>query len=157
MLISLNWIKDFVDIPKKSAQEIGIDLTLATAEVEKVIIPGEELKSIEIIEIKEVKPHPNADKLRLCSFNLKNGEKREVVCGAPNVRPGLKAAYAPMGTTLPNGLTLEPKKIRGIISEGMLCSEQELGLGDDHDGIIELPDSAELGSSLKSFLNDSES
>lgn len=152
MLISLNWIKDFVDIPDMPAKELGSLFTLATAEVEDVIIQGESLKPILCVEIKSLKPHPDSDKLNLVTFDYGKGQLKEVVCGAPNVRPGLKVPYAPIGTTLPNGMTLEPKKIRGILSDGMLCSETELGLGDGKSGLMELGESAIPGTPLPEFL-----
>ena len=153
MLISLNWIKDFVEIPTMSPKELGSLFTLATAEVEDVIVKGEALKPILCVEIKSLKPHPDSDKLNLVTFDYGQGKLKEVVCGAPNVRPGLKVPYAPIGTTLPNGMTLEPKKIRGILSDGMLCSETELGLGEGKSGLMELKDDAIPGTPLPEYLN----
>lgn len=153
MLISLNWIKDFVAIPNLPPKELGSMFTLATAEVEDVIIKGEALRPILCVEIKTLRPHPDSDKLNLVTFDLGNGQLKEVVCGAPNVRPGLKVPYAPIGTTLPNGMTLEPKKIRGILSDGMLCSETELGLGEGKSGLMELRSDVIPGTPLTSYLN----
>lgn len=152
MLISLNWIKDFVEIPTMSPKELGSLFTLATAEVEDVIVKGEALKPILCVEIKSLKPHPDSDKLNLVTFDYGQGKLKEVVCGAPNVRPGLKVPYAPIGTTLPNGMTLEPKKIRGILSDGMLCSETELGLGEGKSGLMELKDDVIPGTPLPEYL-----
>ncbi len=90
--------------------------------------------------VREVRPHPNADRLRLCDVDDGTGTPRSVVCGAPNVTAGSKYPFAPVGSTLPGGLTLEKRKIRGEVSEGMLCSARELGLGQEHDGILELDD-----------------
>ena len=153
MLISLNWIKDFVDLPDKSAQEYANDLTLATAEVDGITSRAQHLSNISIVEVIEVNPHPEADRLKLVTFSSPEFKSKEVVCGAPNVRPGIKVAYAPVGTEFPNGLKLEAKKIRGIVSEGMLCSEAELGVGEDQSGIWELPDDAPLGEKISSYLN----
>jgi phenylalanyl-tRNA synthetase beta chain len=153
MLISLNWIKDFVDIPDMSPKELGSLFTLATAEVEDVIVKGEALKPILCVEIKSLKPHPDSDKLNLVTFDFGKGELKEVVCGAPNVRVGLKVPYAPIGTTLPNGMTLEPKKIRGILSDGMLCSETELGLGEGKSGLMELRSDVTPGTPITTYLN----
>ena len=153
MLISLNWIKDFVDIPDMSPKELGSLFTLATAEVEDVIIKGEALKPILCVEIKSLKPHPDSDKLNLVTFDFGKGELKEVVCGAPNVKVGLKVPYAPIGTTLPNGMTLEPKKIRGILSDGMLCSETELGLGEGKSGLMELRSDVAPGTPITTYLN----
>ncbi len=152
MLISLNWIKDFVEIPEMSPKELGSLFTLATAEVEDIIVKGESLKPILVVEIKSLKPHPDSDKLNLVTFDYGKGALREVVCGAPNVKVGLKVPYAPIGTTLPNGMTLEPKKIRGILSDGMLCSEVELGLGEGKSGLMELSNEALPGTPLPEYL-----
>lgn len=152
MLISLNWIKDFVDISDMPPKELGSLFTLTTAEVEDVLVKGESLNSILCVEIKSVRPHPDSDKLNLVTFDFGAGNLKEVVCGAPNVRPGLKVPFAPLGTTLPNGMILEAKKIRGILSEGMLCSEVELGLGEGKSGLMELDDDALPGTPLKVYL-----
>jgi phenylalanyl-tRNA synthetase beta chain len=152
MLISLNWIKDFVDLPDLPPKELGSLFTLATAEVEDVIVKGDSLKSILCVEIKSLKPHPEADKLNLVTFDYGGGNLKEVVCGAPNVKVGLKVPYAAIGTTLPNGMTLEPKKIRGILSDGMLCSETELGLGEGKGGLMELSSDVKPGTPLPEYL-----
>jgi phenylalanyl-tRNA synthetase beta chain len=152
MLISLNWIKDFVQIPALPPKELGSMFTLATAEVEDVKILGEALKPILCVEIKSLKPHPEADKLNLVTFDHGNGQLKEVVCGAPNVKVGLKVPYAPIGTTLPNGMTLEPKKIRGILSDGMLCSETELGIGEGKSGLMELRSDVIPGTPIVDYL-----
>jgi len=153
MHISLNWIRDFVDLPQLPPTELGQQFTLATAEVEGVITSGEYLKTITIVETLETNPHPNAEKLKLVKFKTADGEIKEVVCGAPNVRPGIKVAFAPIGTVMPNGMKLEAKPIRGIVSQGMLCSEAELGVGEDHDGIWELPSDTKVGKTLAEVLN----
>ena len=90
MLISLNWIKDFVDIPEMSPKELGSKFTLATAEVEDVIVKGASLKPILVVEVKSKKPHPDSDKLNLVTFDYGKGQLKEVVCGAPNVEVGIK-------------------------------------------------------------------
>ncbi len=152
MLISLNWIKDFVDIPEMSPKELGSLFTLATAEVEDVMVKGASLKPILVVEVKSKKPHPDSDKLNLVTFDYGKGQLKEVVCGAPNVEVGIKVPYAPIGTTLPNGMTLEPKKIRGILSDGMLCSETELGLGEGKSGLMVLGPEAVPGTPLPDYL-----
>lgn len=152
MLISLNWIKDFVDIPDMSPKELGSKFTLATAEVEDVIVKGASLKPILCVEVKAKRPHPDSDKLNLVTFDYGNGQLKEVVCGAPNVEVGIKVPYAPIGTTLPNGMTLEPKKIRGVLSDGMLCSASELGLGEGKSGLMILGEDAIPGTPLVEYL-----
>lgn len=156
MLISIDWIKDFVNVPELDANELGSKFTLATAEVEDVLSVGDHLEAITVVEVLEKEKHPEADKLNLVTFT--NGkDKFQVVCGAANVRVGMRTAYAPLGITLPNGLTLEPKKIRGVLSEGMLCSEEELGFAEDSAGIIELDklfDNPELGTNMLTLFNE---
>lgn len=152
MLVSLDWIKDFVKIPEMSPKDLGIKFTMATAEVEDVKVDGDYWEIIKVAEITHIERHPNAEKLNLVSFKLSDTDSFRVVCGAANVRLGLRVAFAPIGTTLPVGFTLEPKKIRGILSEGMLCSKEELGLEESSEGIWELPADAALGMSLKDYL-----
>ncbi|MDC7124428.1 MAG: phenylalanine--tRNA ligase subunit beta [Spirochaetales bacterium] len=152
MKISLDWIKDFVELPELSPEEIGTKFTISTCEVEGVEESNAHFEKILIAQIKSIEPHPDADKLNLVTFDVGSGEKR-VVCGAPNVAVGLKVPFAPIGTTLPGGFTLEPKKIRGILSEGMLCAEDELGLGDSHEGLLELSEDAPIGKTLADYMN----
>ncbi|MDA8793950.1 phenylalanine--tRNA ligase subunit beta, partial [Bacteriovoracaceae bacterium] len=154
MKISFNWLKDFTDLPELPADDIANRFTMACAEVEDIITVGDELKKVVIAQITAIKPHPDANKLNLVTF-IYNEKKdtKEVVCGAPNVKVGLKVPFAPIGTTLPNGLTLEPRKIRGILSDGMLCSEVELGLGFGKAGLLELPEEAPIGKSLQEYYD----
>ncbi|OUR97749.1 phenylalanine--tRNA ligase subunit beta [Halobacteriovorax marinus] len=155
MLISIDWIKDFVALPTDmSPKELGIKFTLATAEVEEVITIGDHLEKIRVAEIVSIEKHPEADKLNLVTFNFGDKETKRVVCGAANVKVGLKTPYAPLGVSLPNGLTLEPKKIRGVLSEGMLCSEEELGFAEDSAGILELPSDAPIGQNMIDYFNE---
>lgn len=155
MLISIDWIKDFVELPSElSPKEIGVKFTLGTAEVEDVLTVGEHLEKIKVAEIIEIEKHPEADKLNLVTFNFGGKENKRVVCGASNVRAGLKTAYAPLGITLPNGLTLEPKKIRGVLSEGMLCSEEELGFSESSEGILDLPADTQVGQTMLEFYDE---
>lgn len=152
MYISVNWIKDFVDLGEPSKDDIYKKITLSCAEVEKVEESKAYLKKIVVAQIKSIKKHPEADKLNLVTFDIGNSETKEVVCGAPNVREGIKVPFAPIGTTLPGDFTLEPKKIRGILSEGMLCSSTELELGEDSSGLLELASDAPLGQDLLTYL-----
>ncbi len=154
MLISTEWISEFVELPNVSSKDLGVRFTLGTAEVEEVIESGAYLSQIKIAEIVSIEKHPEADKLNLVTFNFGGSENARVVCGASNVKVGLKTHYAPIGTTLPIGFTLEPKKIRGILSEGMLCSDEELGLADSSEGIVELPADSKLGMTLGEYLNE---
>ncbi|MDF1702995.1 MAG: phenylalanine--tRNA ligase subunit beta, partial [Planctomycetota bacterium] len=124
-------------------------LTFHTAEVEDEEHIGSGLEGILTGRVTAVRPHPDADKLRLCTVEA-GGEPIEVVCGAPNVAAGQVIAYAPEGTTLPGAegeapITLEAREIRGVLSRGMICSEREMGLGENHDGILVLPEDTAVG------------
>jgi phenylalanyl-tRNA synthetase beta chain len=151
--ISLNWVNDFVKLPNIDTDDLANSFTMTTAEVEGVSKTFDHLTKIKVAQIKSITKHPEADKLNLVTFDFGGKELKEVVCGAPNVREGLKIPYAPLGITLPNGLTLEPKKIRGYLSEGMLCSQDELGIGDGASGLMELPEDAVVGTPMIDFLN----
>lgn len=153
MKISIDWIKDFVNIPDISDKELSEKFTLATCEVEGLEKTGELLNAISIVEVLEKKKHPEADKLNLVTFRVGEDDIRQVVCGAPNVEVGIKVPYAPIGTSFPGGFTLVPKKIRGIVSEGMLCSEVELGVGSDDSGLMIFPEDAPIGVKVGEFLN----
>jgi len=142
MKFTLSWLKDHLDT-KASLEEILDKLTLIGLEVEEVVNPGETLKDFVVGHIIKTEPHPDADKLKLCHVDIGEKENPRVVCGAPNARKGLTGVFAAEGTYIPGGgFTLGKAKIRGVESSGMLCSESELELSDDHDGIIELPKSA---------------
>jgi phenylalanyl-tRNA synthetase beta chain len=145
MLISIDWIRDFTKVPNLPAKDIYTRFTLATAEVEDVKSVNEHLEKIVVAEILSFEKHPEADKLNLVTFKISDTDIRKVVCGASNVKVGIKIPYAAIGVLLPNGLLLEPKKIRGVLSEGMLCSEEELGFAEDSEGIMELPSDTPIG------------
>ncbi|NBW41549.1 phenylalanine--tRNA ligase subunit beta [bacterium] len=156
MLVSANWLQDFLSEPFTESERahLGDTLTLHTAEVDAVSERGGHLAQISVALIEAIEPHPEADKLQLATvrINDENAVQR-VVCGAPNITVGMKVPYAPLGTSFPNGLTLEPKKIRGVISEGMLCSAAELEVGDDHSGILALPEDAPIGRTMTEHFN----
>ncbi|MFA6307148.1 MAG: phenylalanine--tRNA ligase subunit beta [Patescibacteria group bacterium] len=136
MYLSLNWLKNFVDIPKSvSPEKLGELLSLHTVEVEKVERLADKYKNVVVGKILEVKPHPNADRLRLVLVDI-GQEKLEIVCGADNIKPGQLVPVALIGAVLPSGLEIKPVEIRGVKSCGMLCAEDELGLGEDHAGIM---------------------
>lgn len=145
MYVSTDWIKDFVDLPDMLSQDLAVKFTMATCEVEEVIVHEEFLTKITTVEVLSKKKHPEADTLNLVTIKISDSETKEIVCGAPNVEPGIKVPYACLGTTFPNGLTLTPKKIRGIVSEGMLCSEAELEIGDDASKLLVLPEETPIG------------
>lgn len=151
MKFSEKWIREWVD-PKLDTAEFAHQMTMAGHEVDQVEQQGTGVESVIVAEVVSCKRHANADKLSICQVSIGAASTVEVVCGAPNVRSGMKTAFAAPGTKLPNGLKLRKTKIRGIESNGMLCSPSELGLGDDADGIIELPSDAEAGETLAKLL-----
>ena len=131
-----------------TVDKICDQLNMIGLEVEDIDNPIQKYKDFTVCEVKKVKKHPNADKLNLCELNTINGNC-EVVCGAGNVRTGMKAVFAPEGSFIPGiGIKLQATKIRGVNSSGMLLSERELLLSDQHDGILELDKNAKIGDSL---------
>lgn len=153
MKISLNWLKKYIDLSDISVDEIVSKLTMSGLEVEGVENQIEMFKNFIIGYVEEKEKHPNADKLSLCVVN--NGtEKLKVVCGAPNVAAGQKVVFAQIGAVVPNsGMKISKAKIRGAESNGMLCSESELGLSEDHSGIIVLDPSFKEGTSVSEALH----
>lgn len=144
MKFTLGWLKEYLDT-SASVTEVGDKLTALGLEVEGIHDAASALAAFTVAKVLEAKPHPNADKLRVCTVETASGIV-EVVCGAPNARTGMKAVYAPIGATIPvSGDVLKKAKIRGVESNGMLVSERELGLSDEHEGIIELPEGTPLG------------
>ncbi|USO02144.1 MAG: phenylalanine--tRNA ligase subunit beta [Alphaproteobacteria bacterium] len=151
MKFTLDWLKDHIDI-KISPEEIERDLVNAGLEVESCVNEAAKYEGFVLGQIEEIEKHPDADKLNLCLVNI-GAEKMKVVCGAPNVKIGLKVVFAKVGAVIPStGDVLKPGKIRGIESRGMLCSATELGLGEGHDGIMELETNLPLGSAIAEVL-----
>ncbi len=151
MKFSESWLREIINIDLTSI-ELTQRLTMIGHELDSIEDDGNDINEILIAEIISYKKHPNADKLNVCKVRIGDQKYTEVVCGAPNIRDGMKSAIALPGLTLPNGLKIEKVKIRDIQSNGMLCSPVEIGLGQESDGIIELPDSASVGMKLVSFL-----
>lgn len=150
MRISYLWLKDFVDFTL-TPSELADLLTMAGLEVESVEPVGPELEGIIVCQVLEVRPHPNADKLHLCRVDL-GDRSLEVVCGAPNVAAGQKVPFIEAGRSLPDGTLIEARPIRGVRSEGMICSGKELGLSEDAAGIMVLDPSVKVGSLLRDVL-----
>jgi phenylalanyl-tRNA synthetase beta chain len=137
MKFTLSWLKTHLDT-SASVAEVAAAMTMAGLEVEHVDDPGAKLGAFSVAKIIEAVQHPNADRLRVCQVDTKDGRK-EIVCGAPNARAGLFTVYAPIGTYIPgSGITLEPRPVRGVVSNGMLCSASELQTAEESDGILEL-------------------
>ncbi len=140
MKFTLSWLKDHLetDVP---VEELATRLSAIGLEVEGIDDPGQRLGQFVIARVLDAKPHPNADRLRVAQVEIEKGKPAvEVVCGAPNCRAGMVAVFAPLGAYIPGtGITLEKKPVRGIVSNGMLLSEREMQLSDNHEGIVDLP------------------
>jgi len=151
MLVSLKWLKDYVDV-NLTPEEIAGKLTMAGLEVDSIekVSPG--FSGVVVSRILSIRPHPNADKLSLCEVST--GDRAfPVVCGARNIRPDDVVPLATVGATIPGGYTIKSSRLRGELSEGMLCSEEELGIGEDATGIMILPDTLPLGEDLATALD----
>ena len=151
MKFNERWVREWVD-PPIGTEELAARLTAAGLEVESIAPVAGTLKQVTVAEVVAVLPHPGADRLWLCDVNDGGSETVRVVCGAPNVRPGLRSALARPGARLPDGSKIRRSRIRGERSQGMLCSARELGLGEDADGILELDASAPPGMDLVDWL-----
>ena len=151
MKFTLSWLKEHLDTDA-SLNEITDRLTAIGLELEGVENPADALRPFRVARVLEAGPHPNADKLRLLKVDDGSGTPWQVVCGAPNARTGLVGVFGPPGTYVPGpAFTLKPAKIRDVESFGMMCSYRELELGEDHDGIIELPEDAPVGTSFADY------
>ena len=157
MKVSLKWLTDYVDT-KSSAGEIAEKLTMAGMEVNSILSVGSTWDNIVIGEVIDVIPHPNADRLKLATVSI-GTQQMTIVCGAHNIGPGQLVPFARVGAQLVDGhtgkvMSLKPVEIRGIASEGMVCSERELGISDSHEGIMLLPSGAPVGMPLQEYLGD---
>src|SRR4051812_31779875 len=145
MHISYRWLGRHVDLTGITPQRVAEDLTLSTAEVEGLERFLPHLSKTVVGHVVERAKHPDADKLSVCRVDVGLGELQQIVCGAPNVAAGQKVCVALPGTELPGDVKIKKSKIRGQDSNGMICSERELGLGEEHSGIWVLPESARVG------------
>ncbi len=157
MKISYNWLKDYIDIdlPEEEVADILTNTGLEVEGVESYESVKGGLEGLVVGQVKTCKPHPGADRLSLCSVDIGSDGLLPVVCGAPNVKAGQKVVFAPVGTILYKGdesLTLKKVKIRGEISEGMICAEDEIGLGDSHEGIMVLEPGAKIGTTARDYF-----
>jgi len=157
MKVPIKWLQEYVDIVLPPA-DLANRLTMAGSEVKGMQVTGGNWENIVVGQVIAINPHPNADRLSLPTIDL-GTEQQTVVCGAPNLRLGDKVAFAHVGAELIDGHTgqvvhLKPAKIRGVVSEGMVCSEKELGISDSHEGIMVLPAEAPVGIPLADYLGD---
>src|SRR6516164_6697343 len=147
MKLTFGWLKEHLETDR-SLEEIANKLTMIGLEVERIEDKAKLFAPFVIARVVEAKPHPNADRLRVCMVDTGDGKPVQVVCGAPNARSGMKGVFAPPGAFIPGkNMTLGVGKIRGVESRGMLVSEFELKISDNHEGIIELPGDAPVGAS----------
>jgi len=151
MLISLNWIKDYVNLDGIEVDELVKRFGLSTAEVEGVEYKGKNIENVVVAEILSVENHPNSQKLHILKVNDGSGAPVQVVCGAPNVRVGLKTYFARVGGNV-NGMKIGPAKLAGVDSFGMCCGGNELGIEADTSGIVELDNSLVVGTDIKDIL-----
>jgi phenylalanyl-tRNA synthetase beta chain len=157
MKVSLKWLKDYVGI-KLAPKELAERLTMAGLEVKNIQTIGGKWDNVVVGQVIAVNPHPNANRLNLATVNLGTVQVT-VVCGAPNIGAGQKVPFASIGARLIDphtgeSIVLKPAKIRGVVSEGMVCSEKELGISDNHEGIMVLPPEASIGTPLGTYLGD---
>lgn len=152
MLLSLSWLREFVPY-EGSASELADRLTMLGLEVDDIVHPFADISSIVVGKVVECAPHPNSDHMHVCKVDVGSGELLPIVCGAPNVAAGQTVAVATVGTAMPGGMQIKKAKLRGEPSFGMICSEREMGLSEDHTGILVLDDSLPIGVPLVDALN----
>jgi tRNA-binding EMAP/Myf-like protein len=146
-------LREWVTLPA-SAEEIAARLTARGLAVDAIVRLGHDFPNVVVGHVLEVRRHPDADKLSLCRVDAGGGQVLSVVCGAPNVHAGMKAPLALVGAELPGGLRIKRSKIRGEASEGMLCSSRELGMGDDHSGILSFAADAAVGRPVRELFGE---
>jgi phenylalanyl-tRNA synthetase beta chain len=151
MKFSERWLREWVS-PSLTTEELSEQLSMAGLEVDGVEAVAGKFSGVVVGEVVDCGPHPDADKLQVTKVNVGDNELLDIVCGAPNCRKGLKVAVAKVGAVLPGNFKIKKAKLRGHPSFGMLCSFSELGIGDDHSGILELPADALIGQDIIDYL-----
>lgn len=151
MKISLNWLKELVPL-EVTTEELAERLTMLGLEIEAITEPGKEISEIYVGRILEMQPHPDADKLVVCKTDIGRNEPLQIVCGAANMKPGDIVPTAIEGATLPGGFKIGGRKMRGVQSQGMMCSARELGLGEDHSGLMILDPNTPIGLDIRPVL-----
>ena len=151
MKFSEKWLREWVN-PSVSTDKLSEQLSMAGLEVDGVEPVAAEFSGVVVGEVVECGQHPDADKLQITKINVGDDELLDIVCGAPNCRQGIKVAVAKVGAVLPGNFKIKKAKLRGQPSFGMLCSFSELGITDDHDGILELPLDAPIGEDIREYL-----
>ena len=151
MNVTMNWLKEYIDFDL-SPDELADGLMMLGIEIESIKPLGEGLDRVVVGQIKNIRPHPNANTLVLCDVDAGTGSDLQIVCGAPNAREGLVTPVALIGAQLPSGVTIKAARIRGEASKGMLCSEKELAISDEAAGLMELPEDLSVGKPLAEVL-----
>lgn len=152
MLLSLKWLREFVPY-EGTAEALGETFTMLGLELEELIKPYDAIQHMVVGHIVSCEKHPEADKLSVCKVDVGQGEALDIVCGAPNVALGQKVPVALVGSTMPDGMLIKKAKLRGMPSHGMICSERELGLSEEHSGIMVLPAETPVGVALVDVLD----
>lgn len=150
MIFTEEWLRQYVN-PALSTDELADALTMAGLEVEEVRTAAPAFTGVVVGEVLTCRDHENSDHLHVCEVNAGTGETLQIVCGAPNVRAGIKVACATIGAVLPGDFRIKKSKLRGVVSMGMLCSQRELGISENHDGIWILPDDAPIGADIREY------
>jgi phenylalanyl-tRNA synthetase beta chain len=156
MQFSENWLRSMVD-PKMNSDELAHLLTMSGLEVEEVEPVAPPFSNVVVAQVMEVAKHPNADRLNVCQVDAGTGTLLNIVCGAPNVRAGMKAICAKAGAVLPPGpdgtpFEIKTGKLRGVESQGMMCSAKELKISEESSGLMELPEDAPVGQNIRDYL-----
>src|SRR3954468_24637672 len=151
MKFSVNWLREFVALPT-NIDELANLLTMAGIEIEGIEKRGADFANVVVAQIKTSVQHPNADRLSVCQVDDGSGQERQIVCGAKNYKAGDKVPLALPGAVLAGDLKIKPSKLRGVESQGMLCSPSELGLSEDSDGLLILPPDAKIGEPIASLF-----
>jgi len=148
MKVSENWLREWVN-PDIDTTTLAEQLTMAGLEVDGVEPAAEAFEGVIVACIEDYEAHPDADKLKVCKVRYGDDKTTQIVCGAPNVFKGMKAPLAIIGAVLPGDFKIKAAKLRGVDSAGMLCSSKELGLNEDADGLMKLPQDAPVGTDLR--------
>ena len=151
MQFSQQWLYSWVN-PQLSSEQLAHTLTMAGLEVEKTELAAPPFTGVVVAEVKSVQKHPDADRLNITQIDAGTGELIQIVCGAPNVTVGIKVPCALAGAVLPGNFKIKPTKMRGQESNGMLCSAKELGLIDQVNGLLILPNDAPVGKNIRDYL-----
>ena len=151
MRVSEHWLRDWID-PQRSSAELAARLTMAGLEVDRIEPAAPAFEKVVVGRVVQLQPHPDADRLRVAAVDVGDAEPLQIVCGAPNVAVGMRAPTALIGAVLPGGFKIKPSKLRGVQSQGMLCSAKELGLAESSDGLLPLPADSRPGQDVRELL-----